>query len=180
MSCQKTVDFGSWMEAEQTRIYRLCLKLLRNADEADSATQDVFVEAYRALQRSDGRTIQQPAKWLTRVALNSCCDRLRSRRWLFWQRRISGDEHEALLRLKPASGLNPEDALISQEITRRVGSSLYKLSVRQRLIFLLRFDEDYSLAEIAEVLDLDLGTVKAHMARALKKLREELRCLYVR
>ena len=47
------------------------------------------------------------------------------------------------------------------------------------MVFVMRFEEDYSLAEIAEALDLDLGTVKAHMARAIKKLREELRGLYV-
>ncbi len=180
MAREKPVDFGSWMAAEQTRIYLLCLKMLQNSDEADSATQDVFVKAYRALERADGRAIQEPAKWLTRVALNSCCDRLRSRRWLFWQRRVSGEDQETVLRFTPAAGLNPEDALITREMTLRIGRSLDKLSVRQRLIFLLRFDEDYTLAEIAEVLNLDLGTVKAHMARALKKLREELRGLYVR
>ncbi len=180
MALETPVDFGSLMAAEQTRIYLLCLKMLRNSDEADSATQDVFVEAYRALERSDGRAIQEPAKWLTRVALNSCCDRLRSRRWLFWQRRVSGEDQEAVLRLTPASGLSPEDALMARETARRIGDSLHKLSARQRVIFLLRFDEGYTLAEIAEVLDLDPGTVKAHMARALKKLREELRGLYVR
>ncbi len=180
MVLEKPVDFGSLMATEQTRIYLLCLRMLRNSDEADSTTQDVFVEAYRALERSDSRAIQEPAKWLTRVALNSCCDRLRSKRWMFWQRRISGEDHEAVLRVTPAAGLSPEDALIAREITRRIGNSLHKLSVRQRVIFLLRFDEYYTLAEIAQVLDLDLGTIKAHMARALKKLREELRGLYVR
>jgi len=174
------VDFGTWMGAEQKRIYLLCLRLLRTCDEADSATQDVFVEAYRALERSDGQLIQEPAKWLTRVALNTRIDRLRSKRWMFWQRRISGEDEETILRLTPAAGLNQEDALIAREITRQIGKSLHRLSVRQRLVFLLRYDEDYSLDEIAEVLNLDLGTVKAHMARALKKLREELRGLYVR
>jgi len=168
------------MVAEQRRIYLLCLRMLRHRDEADSATQDVFVEAYRALDRSNERAIQDPAKWLTRVALNTCYDRLRSKRWMFWQRRISADDQESFLHMMPAVSPNPEDALIAREITRRIGDSLHRLSVRQRLVFLLRFDEDYSLAEIAETLNLDLGTVKAHMARALKKLRNELRELYVR
>lgn len=174
------VDFADWMAAEQKRIYLLCLRMLRHSDEADSATQDVFVEAYRALERPNERAIQEPAKWLTRVALNTCYDRLRSKRWMFWQRRISTDDEESFLRMTPAVGLSPEDTLVAREINRRIGDSLHKLSVRQRLVFLLRYDEDYSLAEIAEALNLDPGTVKAHMARALKKLREELRGLYVR
>lgn len=174
------VDFGAWMGAEQKRIYLLCLRMLRQSDEADSATQDVFVEAYRALERSNERPIEEPAKWLTRVALNTCYDRLRSKRWIFWQRRMSPEHQESFLQMIPAIGLNPEDALIARDITRRIGDSLHRLSVRQRLVFLLKYDEDYSLAEIAEALALDLGTVKAHMARALKKLREELREFYVR
>ncbi len=176
----KPLDFGILMAEEQKRIYLLCLHMLRNSDEADSATQDVFVEAYRALKRVDGRVVESPAKWLTRVALNACIDRLRSKRWLFWQRRIFGEDEEKLIRLTPAAGPNPEDALIARDIAKRIGNSLHKLSVKQRLVFLLRYDEDYSLAEIAEALNLDLGTVKAHMARALKKLRQELRGLYVR
>jgi RNA polymerase sigma-70 factor, ECF subfamily len=174
------LDFGTWMVEEQKRIYLLCLRMLRNSDEADSATQDVFVEAYRALERSDKSSIQEPAKWLTRVALNTCFDRLRSKRWMFWQQRISSQDEETILQLRPAAGLSPEASLIAREIARTINKSLHKLSVRQRLVFLLRYDEDYSLDEIADVLKLDLGTVKAHMARALKKLREELRGLYVR
>ena len=68
--------FGDWMLAEQKRIYLLCLRMLRNSDEADSVTQDVFVEAHRTLERGGGKPIQEPAKWLTRVALNTCIDRL--------------------------------------------------------------------------------------------------------
>ena len=173
------VDFGSWMASEQRRIYLLCLRLLRNGDEADSATQDVFVEAYRALQRSEGGAIREPAKWLTRVAVNTCFDRLRSKRWMFWQRRLRYADEEVILRLTPAVGLNQDDALMAREITRRLGNALARLSVRQRLVFVLRYEESRSLADIADVMGIDIGTVKAHMARALNKLREELRDLYV-
>ncbi len=173
------IDFGAWMLAEQKRIFLLCFRVLRNRDEADSATQDVFVEAYRAWERSGDNAIQEPAKWLTRVALNTCYDCLRSKRWKFWQRRISGENEDIVFRSKPAGGLSPEEALIGRELSGRIRDSLHRLSVRQRLVFVLRFEEDLSLAEIAEALDLDLGTVKAHMARAIKKLREELRGLYV-
>jgi RNA polymerase sigma-70 factor (ECF subfamily) len=174
------VDFGNWMLAEQKRIYLLCLRMLRNGDEANSATQDVFVEAHRALERADRKPIDEPAKWLTRVALNTCINRLRSKRWMFWHRQVAGNNEEAVLRFRPATGLNQEDALIARDISRRISQSLHKLSVRQRMVFLLHYDEDYSLEEIAEALNLDTGTVKAHMARAIKKLREELRGLYVR
>ena len=76
------------------------------------------------------------------------------------------------------SGPNQEDALFSGEIARRLEMALEKLSIRQRSVFLLRHEEDYSLDEIGEILNIDTGTVKAHMARAIEKLRQELRDLY--
>jgi RNA polymerase sigma-70 factor, ECF subfamily len=174
------IDFESLIMREQRRIYLLCLRLLRNSDEADSAAQDAFVKAFRALQGSGGRAIREPAPWLTRVAVNVCIDRLNSRRWMFWKRRISGDDEQTLLELMPAAGLNQEEALIRGEKLKMLNKSLSKLSSRQRLVFVMRHDEGRSLHEIAEVLDLDEGTVKAHMARAVRKLREELRDLYAR
>jgi RNA polymerase sigma-70 factor, ECF subfamily len=174
------LDFESWMMREQRRIYLLCLRLLRNSDEAGSAAQDTFIKAFRALQRSDGRSIREPAAWLTRVAVNVCIDRLNSGRWIFWKRRISGDDEQTLLELMPAAGLNQEEALIRREKLKKLNQSLCKLSSQQRLVFVMRHDEGRNLNEIAEVLGLNEGTVKAHMARAVRKLREELRDLYAR
>lgn len=51
----RKIDFEAWMAEEQARIFLLCLRLLHNRDEADSATQDVFVEAYRTLQKRESQ-----------------------------------------------------------------------------------------------------------------------------
>lgn len=174
------IDFDAWMKQEQRRIYLLCLRILRNSDEADSATQDVFVKAFQELKRSPKHGIREPGKWLTRVAVNRCIDSFNSGRWKFWRRRISGEEEQTLLQGVRASGMNQEESLIQKERLRRLRQSLHKLSARQRICFILRHDEGMSLPEIAESLGLDEGTVKAHMARAVKKLRDELRDLYAR
>jgi RNA polymerase sigma-70 factor (ECF subfamily) len=152
--------------------------MLRSRDEADSAAQDTFIKAYRALVRQKKDAIEEPAKWLTRVAVNTCLDRLRSRRWAFWQRRISQDDEQVILQSARESGPNQEDELLAAEIMKRLNLALERLSLRQRSIFLLRHEEGYTLEEIGEILKLDVGTVKAHMARAVQKLREELRDLY--
>jgi RNA polymerase sigma-70 factor (ECF subfamily) len=77
------------------------------------------------------------------------------------------------------SGLpDAERMALSKEIASRLGLALEKLSARQRAVFTLRHYEQKSLDEIGELLELDTGTVKAHMARALVKLREELKDLY--
>jgi RNA polymerase sigma-70 factor (ECF subfamily) len=173
------VDFSTWMASEQRRVFLLCLRLLRDRDEADSATQDAFLKAYRALERRPaGRELDSPERWLTRIAVNTCLDRLRSQRWLFWRRRVRQEDEESILLLTPAGGLSPHGALAARDLTARLTAALDRLSARQRAVFILRHHEDHSLEEIGTILGLDVGTVKAHMARALKKLREELRDLY--
>src|SRR6202040_58830 len=78
-----SADFTAWMASEQRRVFGLCWRLLRDSDEADSATQDVFLKAYQALRKQDAKALDDPARWITRIAVNTCLDRLRSQRWRF-------------------------------------------------------------------------------------------------
>jgi RNA polymerase sigma-70 factor, ECF subfamily len=171
-------DFASWMLSEQRRVYSLCRRMLQNADDADCATQDVFLKAYQALQKEDAKALDDPARWLTRITVNTCLDRLRSKKWQFWKRRPSAED-EAIILAKTSSG-NPdaEDKYYASEISERIETALQRLTDRQRAVFVLRHFEDRSLEEIGQVLGLDTGTVKSHMFRAVSKLREELRDLY--
>jgi len=171
-------DFTSWMAAEQKRIYLLCLRILRNSDEADTATQDVFLKAHANLIKGKAALLESPAAWLTRVAVNTSLDILRSRRWKFWQQRLPQDDEQALLLLSAAKGPNPEEVAYSRQIVGRLNLGVERLSLRQRAVFLLRHEEGKGLEEIAEILGLDIGTVKVHMSRAVAKLRQELRDIY--
>src|SRR6202163_1763873 len=92
-------DFSAWMASEQRRVYALCQRLLRDADEADSATQDVFLKAYQALRKEDAKALDDPARWLTRIAVNTCLDRLRSHKWQLWRRRPSPEDESLILRM---------------------------------------------------------------------------------
>jgi RNA polymerase sigma-70 factor (ECF subfamily) len=171
-------DFGAWMTSEQRRIYSLCQRFLQDRDEADSATQDVFLKAFLALQRDQAKDLDDPARWLTRIAVNTCLDRLRSRKWQFWRRRPAPEDERAILNLAASTAPEGEDRCFAGEISTRLNAALEKLSPRQRAVFALRHFEDMSLEEIGHILDLDVGTVKAHMFRAVGKLRIELRDLY--
>jgi RNA polymerase sigma-70 factor, ECF subfamily len=175
-----TREFGSWMAAEQRRIFLLCRRMLQDFEEADSATQDTFLKAWQALNRPEFKELDDANRWVTRIAVNTCLDRLRSRRWQFWRKRPNQEDEQSILELAAAVGPNAEDRVFGGEIGRRLESALEKLSLRQRAAFTLRHYEDRSLAEIAEILDLDIGTVKAHLFRAIAKLREELHDLYFR
>jgi RNA polymerase sigma-70 factor (ECF subfamily) len=171
-------NFERWMAGEQRRIFLLCLRMLRNREDADIATQDSFLKAFQALRKGGTEPIGAPEKWVTRIAVNTCLDRLRSKRWSFWRRQALYAGDGPLLELVPGARPDAEAALHARDIARRLSAALDKLSLRQRAVFVLRHDEDRSLEEIGELLGLDLGTVKSHMSRALTKLREELRDLY--
>src|SRR5271170_370887 len=177
---EDTRDFGAWMASEQKRVFLLCVRMLQDPAEADSAAQDTFLKAWQALKRPESKNLDDPGKWLTRIAVNTCLDRLRSRRWQFWRKRPKAEDESAILNLAAATGPNAEDQLFARQIAQRLTQAVTRLSLRQRAAFTLRHYEDRSLAEIAEILDLDIGTVKVHLFRATEKLREELHDLYFR
>ena len=175
-----TREFGSWMVAEQRRVFLICQRMLQDVGEADSATQDTFLKAWQAMQRAEAPELDDPGKWLTRIAINTCLDRLRSQRWQFWRKRPNSEDEATILGFAAASNPSAEDQVFASEIHARLDRALAKLSARQRSVFALRHYEDLSLAEIAEILQLDVGTVKAHLFRAIEKLKGELRDLYFR
>ncbi len=173
-------DFGTWMTGEQRRIFLLCRRLLQDADEADSATQDVFFKAYKALNKNgaDALDLDNPGKWVTRIAVNTCLDRLRSKAWKMWQRRPPVEDEEVILQMTAGREPDAERQMFAKQIQRRLEMALVKLSDRQRAVFSLRHYDGMALEDIADILKLDVGTVKAHLFRALAKMREELKDLY--
>ena len=118
------------------------------------------------------------ARWITRIAVNTCLDRLRSRRWRFWRARVNADAEEAVWRERAAPEPDAVEQIFARQIARRLHLALSRLSARQRAVFLLRHFEDRTLEEIADILELETGSVKSHMFRATAKLRHELRDLY--
>src|SRR3954465_13043593 len=95
-------DFERWMAAEQRRINLLCLRMVQSREDADNLTQETFLKAYQAVRR--GAPIDEPSKWITRVAVNACLDQLRSRRWQFWKRTRGGEDGAPALALAQDGG----------------------------------------------------------------------------
>ena len=173
-------EFGSWMVSEQKRVFLLCRRMLGDAEDADSATQDTFLKAWQSLNRPESKDLDDPSKWISRIAINTCLDRLRSRRWQFWRRRPKPEDESTILELAATRNPNAADQVFAKQIVARLERAVRKLSLKQKAAFTLRHYEDRSLAEIAEILNLDVGTVKVHLFRATAKLREELHDLYFR
>ncbi|MFI5182031.1 MAG: RNA polymerase sigma factor [Thermoanaerobaculia bacterium] len=172
----ETDRFEYFVHTYQKRIYRLAFTLLRDPAEADGLTQDVFVKAFRALPAFKGDAAFET--WVTRIAINAVRDVVRRRRPVvsFGDLRGAGEEDgpEIPAHLDPADGTSPERDLLSREIRLRIADALVALSPRQRAVFVMKHYEERSIAEIGAATGLDEGTIKSHLFRAARKLRERL------
>ena len=166
--------FEQLVEAYQRRVFRLVYTLVRDAGEADSVTQDVFVKAYKGLRDFKGEAAFET--WITRIAINSVRDGIRRRKPVVSFGDLRGAEGDGALppHLDPSDGTSPERELLSREIRQRINDALVDLSPRQRAVFVMKHYEEKSIAEIGEVTGLDQGTIKSHLFRAARKLRERL------
>ena len=162
-------DVNTLCATYRSRIYRYALLSLRDADLAESVTQDCLLRAYRA--RDDFRGDCSVATWLTRIATNLIRDATRSRKFQFW-RTAPAVEAGALADRLRSPGISPETALVVREELLKVWDAVDKLPGKQRNVFLLRFVEEMELPEIAAAMGLHVGTVKSHLHRALAAVRK--------
>jgi RNA polymerase sigma-70 factor (ECF subfamily) len=160
----------------QQRIHRLLFALVRDADAADTLTQEVFLRAFE--KRATFRGEASVGTWLVRIALNLARDHMRSRRMTFWRHLMrSGRPSEATTTVAawvPDPGPPPDRMVIARERLAAVQAALDRLSHRQRACFLLRFVEAMTLEQIAQAMHLKVGTVKAHLARGVGAVRRHL------
>lgn len=154
------------METYQDRIYRLVRRLLRDADEADDVTQEVFVKAYFRLSSFQGDSAF--FTWLYRVAVNAATDW--RKKW--WRRKgASLDDSPRGAAGIVDEGPGPTRLVHGRELGDRLTSALAELPEKYRAILVLREYEGLSYEEIARVLGLKKGTVESRLYRARERLR---------
>jgi len=161
-------DFDWIVTKNQKRIYRTLLLLVRDADAAEDLTQECFMRAFR--MRSKFRGESGVATWLMRIAINLAHDHNRNRRWAFWRRLRQTEYIDTIGQLDARR--TPEEALIDSESLSSVWSAVGRLPERQKTVFLLHFFEEMPLDEISATMDLELGTIKSHLHRAIATVRK--------
>ena len=155
----------------QQLIYVYTLRLLGNAEEAYDLTQDVFVNAFRAIDRLNEKP--NLAAWLYRIATNACLDQLRRRQRIRWQ---PLDTCTSAFHPSQVARENPEAETLRKETARQVQKTLARLQPKYRTCLVLREYQDLSCEEIAQVLGITPGAVKSLLYRA----REAFRRVYTR
>jgi RNA polymerase sigma-70 factor (ECF subfamily) len=148
------------------RVRRLCELLLGDRQEAEEVVQDVFAKVCEVGERPP----RAWGPWLTRVAVNACRDRRRAGWWIRFRLRSERVEDTLL----PAPEPNPSEVAISDETRRRIWRAFRSLPERQREVFVLRYIEDCPTDQVASELGLHPGTVKRHLFRAIRRMRDAL------
>jgi RNA polymerase sigma-70 factor, ECF subfamily len=171
---QLTADeFSRAVAIHRQQVFRFLLASTRDLDLAETLTQDCFLKAHRHLGSFRGES--SVITWLMRIAINLQKDYWRNRRVQFWRhtRNNAVDSEEAGDWL-PSGASSPEQQLLARERVKLVWRAVEGLSERQRTVFLLRYVEEMEIAEIGHSTGLSEGTVKAHLSRALGRVRSEL------
>jgi RNA polymerase sigma-70 factor, ECF subfamily len=172
--------FDDLVRIFERSVYALCFRLLGDAEEARDAAQETFLKVYRGL---GGFRAESGLKtWIYRIAINQA---MNQQRW--WRRRhrdetISLDltrrENEASIgSMLPSKGLSPEAQAIASQRERRIMRALGEIKQEYRVALVLREIEELSYEEIAETLQISIGTVKSRIARGRDELRRRVKDL---
>ncbi|MGE5237111.1 MAG: RNA polymerase sigma factor [Acidobacteriota bacterium] len=154
----------------ETLVHRTCRHLLPVGEDLDGAVQEALLRVLRGLRGFSGRG--SLSSWVAAIAVNLCRDRLRRRRLVPFLPLERGDEEEpSWLDVLPASDPDPERVVMARQAVTLVHREFRRLPRRQREVFALRFFAELELGGIAEALGVDVGTVKTHLHRAIRRVR---------
>lgn len=153
-------DFERWVADYQDQAWSLARYLLKDAQEAEDATQDAFVKLW---QNRDSIDPDRARPWLMKVLRNGCLDRLRRRKPVT---ELTGEE--ALEEHGPLEGAQ------QSELGSWLQGAIVGLREPYRSLVVLRDIQQHSYDEVAYALELSLSQVKVYLHRARKQLREQL------
>ena len=158
--------YATLMERYRESIYFMMMKMVRNSDDADDLTIEAFGKAFSRLdQYSPSYAF---STWLFKIASNNCIDFIRKKRVKLtsMDTGYTNDDGESIRIDAKASTLDPEESMVHNQKVKHMRQLVSKLKPRYRELVEKRYFEELSYEEIADELNLPLGTVKAQLFRA--------------
>jgi RNA polymerase sigma-70 factor (ECF subfamily) len=164
--------FEVLVERYKQRAYHIAFGFTRDREDAKDLSQEAFLNAFSHLKTFDRRSGFYT--WFYRILVNLCLDFRRRKGRVSWESLDEKTEKGNGLEKIPNPGPSPDQAAMSGEISTRISAALATLPPKQRAVFLLKNNQGLSIGEIAAVMKIAEGTIKAHLHRAVMALRERL------
>jgi RNA polymerase sigma-70 factor (ECF subfamily) len=167
-----TAAFSELVLKYQDRLLNAVTYISGSRDAAEDVVQDAFVQAYTKLHSFGGNSAFYT--WLYRIAINAAISRRRKRKG-----ETSIDARHDERGVEPSDNLEgAEDRVLREERAGQVQAALAALSAEHRMILVLREMEDCDYDQIAEILDVPVGTVRSRLHRARLQMREQLEIVF--
>ncbi len=167
-------SFKILVEQNKRLVYNLAFDLTKSREDAEDVSQDVFVKAFRSLDKFRGDS--KFSTWLYRITVNTCLSMKRKKSYSTMQ--TEEDMNEVIAANEKLSvkfqQVNPERVTESNFIKKNIDKAMQKLSERERTVFVMRNFNELPFEEIVQALKLKAGTVRSLNFRAIKKLQKEL------
>jgi RNA polymerase sigma-70 factor (ECF subfamily) len=160
--------YAELMGRYRDAIYYMLLKMVNNASDAEDLTIEAFGKAFKNITQYAPNYAF--STWLFKIATNNCIDFIRKKKTSHVSLDHSNEEHEKATKDIQAPVMDPEETLINEQKIHLMRSLVSKLKPRYRKLIELRYFNELSYEEIAEELELPIGTVKAQLFRARELL----------
>ena len=162
---EKTINYGFnlLMDKYQDKVYSVIRRMVIDHDAADDAAQETFVKVWKNIESFKGDS--KLYTWIYRIATNEALNHLRKKKRRFFIP-IGDIEHEL------SSSLDTDIYYSGDEIQLKLQKALLKLPEKQRLVFNMKYFEEMKFKDIAEVMDVSVGSLKAQYHHAVKKIEK--------
>ena len=161
--------FNQLMAMHEKRMYAVALRMFANREDAQDCLQEAMLRIYRAIGGFKGQS--SFSTWVYRITMNTCLDELRRKK----NRPNTSLDNLLDQGWSPSDGDNvPERRAIQSETRKTLAGAIRELPEDMRSAIVLRDVQGYSYDEIAQMLDVNVGTIKSRISRGREKLREKL------
>jgi RNA polymerase sigma factor (sigma-70 family) len=166
--------FARLREKYHDAIYNLIYRMIREKEEVEDLTQEAFIKAFASLSSFNDEFAF--STWLYKIATNNCIDHIRRKKLQTFSidKPLESKESDIVFEL-PDSTYEPDQDMIARQRKKLLDDAINSLPPKYRQVIMMRHQEELEYQEIAQILKLPLGTVKAHIFRAREMLYKYLR-----
>ena len=160
-------QFSQFVREHEASIFTFVFRYVGNREDAEDITQEALLQAYRTWLQINPDVAGGYIKWCYRIARNLSIDSLR-------KKKPRGVDEDEMKHAVDAKSLRPEEVYEHRVQSRQIKECIQELDETYREVLVLKYQEDMSYEQIAEILDLPISTIETRIFRAKKVLRDKL------